>query len=682
MAILSNINNLLRISNSTGRVLINSTAAIVSNSEVLTVGGRSSLKNDSTSAAALVIVNGDSTANTFQPYMYFSDVGGNRAGFGVETSTASLKINAQANMIFSTGAASLGGTERMRITSGGKVIVGTDSSNALEVFSSGDTEIGFSYASHGNVYAKIIGDITQASPLGGEMAFQTATGGTLSERMRITAGGDIWQLNGAAEAGTYAPWSGSNPDAGIAINVPGNSVRQFSFVDSSTPKFGGGMRYFESTNFTEIYSVLDGTATTHLRADRASPYTTWLNPDSIGNVGIGITSAPEAKLTVTGGVGAGTHTHAVFTGTAGRGLALKSGQTGGQHNGKAIIDAQDTEASGASMDFQIGGSTKLAIDTSGNVGIGTTSPGRGLTIDKSNANAALEIIKNNTTNQIVYLGTGSSAGTDDPILQMKHNGTENIRLYSTGSSWLLGGNVGIGTNSPQNILHLKSDDPKVYYEDGNAGTNEKVYVVYPAGSQYVLQTQTDAFGAGQQVYVVDRTGTTVDKQEWYINNSPALSLDSVGDSTFGGNIFIASTGDGIFLGGTSTSSVLKKFVGNQAGNGAQWTPTVTTSQGTSPTITSSSGYYQQVGNVVTVSFEFTMGSNHASGAGTVIISNLPIAIADTNHVSGCGSINDLGKTINVRHYTATNQIGMNFYDGNYCGTQFRTVGTVTYWAAT
>ena len=66
------------------------------------------------------------------------------------------------------------------------------------------------------------------------------------------------------------------------------------------------------------------------------------------------------------------------------------------------------------------------IDGNGNVGIGTTSPGRGLSIDKSNQYAALEIIKNNTTNQIVYLGTGSSAGTDDPILQMKHNGTENI----------------------------------------------------------------------------------------------------------------------------------------------------------------------------------------------------------------------------------------------------------------
>ena len=90
----------------------------------------------------------------------------------------------------------------------------------------------------------------------------------------------------------------------------------------------------------------------------------------------------------------------------------------------------------------------------GNLGIGTTSPGRGLTIDKSNQYAALEIIKNNTTNQIVYLGTGSSAGTDDPILQLKHNGTENIRLYATGNSWINGGNVGIGTTSPAQPVHL------------------------------------------------------------------------------------------------------------------------------------------------------------------------------------------------------------------------------------
>jgi len=71
----------------------------------------------------------------------------------------------------------------------GKTVVGSTSSNALEVFSSGDTEIGFSYSTRGNIYAKIIGDITVASPLAGEIAFQTATGGSLSERARIDSSG-------------------------------------------------------------------------------------------------------------------------------------------------------------------------------------------------------------------------------------------------------------------------------------------------------------------------------------------------------------------------------------------------------------------------------------------------------------------------------------------------------------
>jgi hypothetical protein len=89
-------------------------------------------------------------------------------------------------------------------TFSGKTIVGSSSSNAFEVFSDGDTEIGFSYSTRGNIYAKIIGDITNASPLGGEIAFQTATGGTLSERMRITSGGFLKVSND----GTYQNTSG------------------------------------------------------------------------------------------------------------------------------------------------------------------------------------------------------------------------------------------------------------------------------------------------------------------------------------------------------------------------------------------------------------------------------------------------------------------------------------------
>ena len=73
----------------------------------------------------------------------------------------------------------------------GKTVVGSNSANALEVFSNGDTEIGFSYSTVGNIYGKIIGDIVTASPLEGEIAFQTAASATLAERMRITKNGNV-----------------------------------------------------------------------------------------------------------------------------------------------------------------------------------------------------------------------------------------------------------------------------------------------------------------------------------------------------------------------------------------------------------------------------------------------------------------------------------------------------------
>ena len=189
-----------------------------------------------------------------------------------------------------------------------------------------------------------------------------------------------------------------------------------------------------------------------------------LTIDDDRNVGIGTTSPTEKLQIVQGGqamigdyfmLGSG---NANYMGVLGfnrnttNGVIYNSSYGAFQiHNNNGTLCLQGYAAGGGN-EFEHLFFNNGNVFFDGNVGIGTTSPGRGLTIDKSNANAALEIIKNNTTNQIVYLGTGSSAGTDDPILQMKHNGTENIRLYSTGSSWLLGGNVGIGTATPEHKL--------------------------------------------------------------------------------------------------------------------------------------------------------------------------------------------------------------------------------------
>jgi len=172
---------------------------------------------------------------------------------------------------------------------------------------------------------------------------------------------------------------------------------------------------------------------------------------------------------------------------------------------------------------------------------------------------------------IIFSGNDGGSSVTALTLDMSNGGSATFsddidyggKLTQTGTGAnTFAGSVGIGV-APEELLHLKSDNPKVYLEDGNAGTNEKVYSIYPAGSQYVLQTLADDYGAGQQIYVVDRNGTTVDGQKWYINNSEALVLDSSGyvgigitdpDSYYGKQLVVAAADEsGITIMGTASN---------------------------------------------------------------------------------------------------------------------------------
>ena len=157
--------------------------------------------------------------------------------------------------------------------------------------------------------------------------------------------------------------------------------------------------------------------------------------------------------------------------------------------------------------------------------------------------------------------------------------------------------------------------------------------------------------------------------------------DNIGFAANGAAVYSMNTdgitlesGKGLFVGGTGSANKLDDY------EEGTWTPTLSTSGGSVGT-SSSAGQYTKIGRQVIVHFQFTLSSS-SGGSGTLKITNLPFSVdANSGAVIGAGRILDLGQTINVGHFTSTNQIGMFKYNGNYAGTDFFTNGFVTYFVA-
>jgi hypothetical protein len=109
-----------------------------------------------------------------------------------------------------------------------------------------------------------------------------------------------------------------------------------------------------------------------------------------------------------------------------------------------------------------------------------------------------------------------------------------------------------------------------------------------------------------------------------------------------------------------------------------WTPALTTSGGTPPTLVSSSGRYIIVGKLVTIYFKFLL-SSASGGSGQLKITNAPLVLnTATIPAVGFARILDTGTTLNCGFLTGT-VINFNKYDGGYAGVDYEVVGQVSYY---
>jgi hypothetical protein len=193
--------------------------------------------------------------------------------------------------------------------------------------------------------------------------------------------------------------------------------------DSQSQSVPGAMLFFTADNTT-----LFGTERMRITSD--------------GNVGIG-TSSPDQKLDVNGAI--------VVRGT----VELKSGnntyyQNSDNTNAYFILNNGDTGSANATLAFvQNAVSERMRIDSNGNVGIGTSSPGAKLDVKASSGSYMTSFVRTGSgAKNGVVIFSDETSDKSNPSFGILTAGTSGVTPPESGyrfASWYINGGATVGT---------------------------------------------------------------------------------------------------------------------------------------------------------------------------------------------------------------------------------------------
>ena len=385
---------------------------------------------------------------------------------------------------------SLGGGDAFFVTSGNTGAGETYLCNNSGVISFGSTAISFVQISSAQVYSAGNGlSLTNTvfslatpvavanggtgvstAPGNGELLIGNGSGYTLAT---LTAGSGVSITNSAGSitlsatglGGTVTAVTATGPLASSGGTAPNISIANSTGTGSVV--LDNGPIIYSATITGAVSASITTLTGTNLSYGSATITTGNLIVSS-GNVGIGLTpTASVGALQVSGGAFA---TSTMYVGQAGS-TAFSGGLQNLSNTSRSISLEADPTNAGANtvMYFNLDGSTRMAIDSSGNVGIGTASP---------------------------YSGAGVKT------------------LQVTGSDY--------------SIFQQTTDTATADYKNWRQIVRGSV-----GGHVYQLQLMNDANSAEQTVYEVSRTANSVTYQRWFGGTSEAMRINSSGNVGIG-----------------------------------------------------------------------------------------------------------------------------------------------------
>jgi hypothetical protein len=239
----------------------------------------------------------------------------------------------------------------------------------------------------------------------------------------------------------------------------------------------------------------------------------------------------------------------------------------GGASGSLLLKADTgSGTSGESMQFHTGGSQRVTIDASGNVGIGISSPSAKLHVVETNTNTIVGKIKSSTSaSYLSFEDNSTTAG------QVRVGAIGNEFVINAGGATAVridsNQNVGIGTTSPSYKLHTSGSDAiQAWFQSTHADTCQ-IQLSTATTNSFARITNN----AGTLIYESDITGDNASSgHQFKVDGSERMRIDSsghmfVGSSSYTGNTTgsgsgFYNAGDGMicFASGQSTPAIFNR----------------------------------------------------------------------------------------------------------------------------